>query len=406
MRVDPALLGAAAPAGEPVAPASAPPEVGERPALPPLYSAHVAAGAIPHPATTPFAFADKQKAPTYVSAERIEGVYEVELIASGAARFERRGDALEAERIHYREALDEVEAIGNVRLSSPDTTLTGPRLRMRLEESTGEFITPAYTFRRERKPVQEPALTLTGLPAVSEGGQTIVGTGRMIAQAPFTGSGQAERLEFRGIDAYRLEKASYSTCAPGARDWEIHIDALDLDYHDEIGQGRHAVVRFKDVPIFYTPWLSFSLNDQKKSGFLPPTFGSTSKSGFELATPWFWNIAPHMDATLTPRYLTRRGLQMNGEFRYLLNSPQNRALAANAQLSADALPDKGQLRVEWLPDDRVAQRNRYGYAFTHNQTFLSLVPGHTVTANLNVNGVSDSNYFSDLSTRVATVSQG
>ena len=78
----------------------------------------------------------------------------------------------------------------------------------------------------------------------------------------------------------------------------LGVGELDLDYVREEGRGRNAVVRFMDTPIFYLPWMSFSLNNQKKSGFLPPTFGSTSKSGIDFATPWYWNIAPNRDATL------------------------------------------------------------------------------------------------------------
>jgi LPS-assembly protein len=347
----------------------------------------------PHPATTPFSATDKNAAPTHVTARRIDGVNDFELVAEGDVVLERAGDTLSADRIVYRQLDDEVEAIGNVRLRSPDTEISGPRLRMRLEESTGEFETPAYSIRHKPAPLPEPALTLLGLPAMNESGQVLATTGRMLERRAVTGSGAAKRLEFRGEDRYYLEDATYSTCAPGKRDWEIAVDALDLDYTRETGTGRGAVVSFKDAPILYLPWMSFSLNNQRKSGFLPPTIGSTSKSGLEVTAPWYWNIAPHMDATITPRLMTRRGLQLNTEFRYLLDSRQNRL--------NPGLPDRGQIRLEYLPGDNVAGRDRYGYALQHNQHL-----GRGFTAHLNLNGVSDDNYFSDLSTRVAQVSQG
>lgn len=390
LRVDPALLGAAAP---PVSIATQPPEIAEQPKLPPLYSAHVAAGAIPHPATTPFSATDKKGAPTHVQARRISGVNDVEVVAEGEALLERAGDTLSGDRIVYRQLEDEVEATGNVRLTAPDAEIAGPRLRMRMEESTGEFEAPAYTIKRQPPPEPEPALTLLGLPAVTESGRVLAKSGRMIERPPVTGSGVAERLEFRGEDQYHLENATFSTCAPGKRDWEIAVDELDLDYTGEVGSARNATVRFMDAPIFYTPWLSFSLNNQKKSGFLPPTIGSTSKSGFEVTAPWFWNIAPHMDATITPRLMLRRGLQLSTEFRYLLDTETNRGNAA--------YPDRGQIRLEYLPGDKLANRDRYGYALIHNQHL-----GNGFTASLNLNGVSDDDYFSDLSTRVAQVSQG
>lgn len=395
LRVDPALLGGASlPA---VAAATQPPQVADQPGLPPLYSAHVAAGVFPHPATTAFSHVSKEAAPTMITARDLKGVNEVEAIAEGDALLQRAGDSLYADRIVYRQTEDELEAIGNVRLIAPDSVITGPRLRMRMEESTGEFESPAYVIRRQRSPVDEPALTLAGLPAVSENGKVLVTTGRKLPQPPITGSGQADRLEFRGEDHYYLENASYSTCAPGKRDWDIVVDQLDLNYAEERGKGRNALVRFMDVPLFYTPWMSFALNNQRKSGFLPPTLGTTSKSGLEVAAPYYWNIAPHMDATITPRVLSRRGLQLNTEFQYLLDTSTNDALMATGQPMAD----KGQVRIEYLPDDKLANRDRYGYSIIHTQNL-----GYGFTGSLNLNGVSDDDYFSDLSTRVSQVSQG
>lgn len=395
LRVDPALLG-----GVPlsaVATATHPPQVAEQPGLPPLYSAHVAAGAFPHPATTAFSNVSKDAAPTLITARDLKGVNEREAIAEGDAVLQRAGDSLYADRIVYRQAEDELEAVGNVRLIAPDSVITGPRLRMRMEESTGEFASPSYEIRRQRPPVDEPALTLSGLPAVTEDGKVLVTTGRKLPQAPAIGSGQAERLEFRGEDYYHFENASYSTCAPGKRDWDIVVDELDLDYTEERGRGRNATVRFMDVPLFYTPWMNFALNGQRKSGFLPPTLGSTSKSGFEVATPYYWNIAPNMDATLTPRVLSRRGLQLSTEFQYLLDTAANHAITAPGQ----PMPDKGKVRIEYLPEDKLANRDRYGYSIEHSQNL-----GYGFVGSLKLNGVSDDDYFSDLSTRVSQVSQG
>jgi LPS-assembly protein len=406
LRVDPALLG-----GAPLKPAvsvqsaqsiSAKPATSVQPQLAATVTAaaqpqptaqDAPAAAIPHPATTPFSQTDKKSAPTSLTANKVDGINDVEVVAEGDARLERAGDTLTADRIVYRQLEDEVEAKGKVRLISPDTEISGPRMRMRLEEGTGEFESPAYMIKRQPSPVPEPALTLLGLPTTTEGGAVLATTGRMLVRPAVTGSGVADRLEFRGEDQYHLENATFSTCAPGKRDWEMVVDVLDLDYTGEVGAGRNAVVKFMDVPFFYMPWMNFSLNNQKKSGFLPPTIGSTSKSGLELTAPWFWNIAPDMDATITPRLMTRRGVQLNTELRYLLDTPQNR--------TQPGMPDKGQVRVEYLPGDQLANRDRYGYSISHNQ-----VLGHGFAAALNLNGVSDDNYFSDLSTRVSQVSQG
>lgn len=403
LRVDPALLGGTALAQRtPVSTATQPPEVAELPELAPLFSAYAAAGRIPHPSSTPMSATDKNSAPTFISARKLSGINDVETVAEGSAVLARAGDTLSAERLTYRVADDEVEAVGNVRLTSPDTQISGPRLRMRMQDSTGEFEAPVYAIRRELPPIPEPALTIMGLPSMTDSGRAIATTGRMIERPPVTGSGAADRIEFRGEDHYHLANATYSTCAPGRRDWEVRVDTLDLDYNSETGTGRNAVVSFMNVPLFYTPWLSFSLNNARKSGFLPPTIGTSSKSGFELAVPWYWNIAPNMDATITPRLMTRRGMQVNGEFRYVVDTAQNRAIEKIAP--GAALPDRGQVRIEYLPNDKLANRDRHAYSIQHNQTFL--LPGHSLAANLNLNGVSDPDYFSDLSTRLSEVTKG
>lgn len=356
----------------------------ETPILPALASPGIAVGRLPpQKTTTPFAAADKNRLPTRLTAERVTGINELEAVAEGGAILERGEDRLRADRIVYRQLDDEVEASGNVVLSSPDSRIAGERLSLRLAESVGAFERPRYTVRRRPPPAPEPALTMSGLPAVSESGQVLVGTGRMLERPAVTGSGEAERIEFLGPDHYRLQRASYSTCAPGRRDWEVAVDSLELDYQRDLGEAKNAIVRFKDVPLFYSPWLSFPLGNQRKSGFLAPTFGSTSKSGLDLAVPWYWNIAPNRDATITPRYLSRRGLQLAGEFRYL------------------DYTYSGQARVEYLPDDNVKGRDRYGYAILHTHNL-----GHGFAALLNLNGVSDDDYFSDLSTRVSQVTQG
>src|ERR1035437_5071709 len=108
-----------------------------------------------------------------------------------------------------------------------------------------------------------------------------------------------------------------TTCGPGNDDWYAKTDDLKLDYDREVGEGKDGVVYFKGVPILYWPWLTFSLNNQRKSGVLAPTFGTSTDSGVELSLPYYWNIAPNMDATITPRVMTKRGIQVSNEFRYL-----------------------------------------------------------------------------------------
>ena len=116
-----------------------------------------------------------------------------------------------------------------------------------------------------------------------------------------TGYGAAARMDFEGEGQYRLTDATYSTCAPAAGhdpDWFVRTTDLRLDYDAEEGTARDATLVFLGTPILYSPWLNFSLNNERKSGLLTPTAGSTSKGGIEFTQPFYWNIAPNMDATV------------------------------------------------------------------------------------------------------------
>ena len=136
------------------------------------------------------------------------------------------------------------------------------------------------------------------------------------------------------------------------------------------------------VPILYSPWMDFPLSDQRKSGFLAPVLGSTVKGGSELTLPYYWNIAPNRDATIAPRVMTKRGVLLNNEFRYL-----EPAYA-------------GELHVDVLPDDALASRSRTRLAAKHTQSIASGLTGY-----VDLNRVSDDAYFRDLSDTVNTTSQ-
>jgi LPS-assembly protein len=111
--------------------------------------------------------------------------------------------------------------------------------------------------------------------------------------------------------------ATYSTCDPGDRKWEIQGKQIDMDRDKNVGTAHDAVVRIGNVPVLYLPWFQFSLDNDRKSGFLIPSFGSSSHSGFMFTVPYYFNLAPNYDATLTARLYSERGVMLDGEFRYL-----------------------------------------------------------------------------------------
>jgi LPS-assembly protein len=296
---------------------------------------------------------------TIVTADRISGRSDVETIADGHAEFRRDGTTITADRLTYRHLEDEAEADGSVVMTRDEDRISGPHLRLKVQDNLGVFDQPAFAFKREPKVVP----------------------GFEYQREATVGSGEAERMDFEGEGRYRLKRGTFSTCSPN-RDWYVAADEIDLDYNRQVGEADSAKVVFMDTPIFYWPWFSFALNHERKSGFLAPTYSTSTTSGLELTIPWYWNIAPNMDATLAPRVLAKRGLQLNSEIRYL--DP-----AYN-----------GAARFEFLPNDHLTGTDRSAYALVHNHAFA---PG--LSGDINLNGASDDRYFTDLSSRVAMVSQ-
>jgi LPS-assembly protein len=167
---------------------------------------------------------------------------------------------------------------------------------------------------------------------------------------------------------------TYTTCDPEAdgvdlasNAWRISASNIDLDHDAERGSARNVVLRIKDIPVLYLPYLSFPLSDTRKTGFLAPGFGSTNNHGFEILTPLYLNLAPQMDATITPRLLTDSGVMGMGEFRYLLSNGE------------------GKINAEYLPsDNEYDDQDRSLVGFIHQQEF-----GRRARLFLTYNRVSD-----------------
>lgn len=294
--------------------------------------------------------------PVFIQANRIYGKNEIETIAEGDVELRKVGTALNADKLTYWPAEDETEAVGNVVLTQERGVVSGPKLRLKIGDQTGTFDSPTYVFRQES--MREGVLRSS------------------------VGRGEAERIDFEGEDKVALHNATYSTCKPGNNSWYAKVDDLHLDYERQEGEGSNGTIYFKDVPILYSPWVGFSLDNSRKSGFLAPTIGSTSKGGLDLTLPYYWNIAPNHDATIVPRVFTKRGVQMSGEFRYLDTTYQ------------------GNARVEYLPNDQIRGMSRHAFSWLHEQALLPNLYGR-----LNVNGVSDDYYYTDLSSRIGITSQ-
>lgn len=185
--------------------------------------------------------------------------------------------------------------------------------------------------------------------------------------------GSASILEINQEGRLELAGVGYTTCPPESEDWIIEAKSIDLDTRTGVGTAKGMRLRFKGLPILYSPYLSFPISDARKSGVLTPEFGSTGRSGNEFSIPYYWNIAANYDATLTPRLLTARGMQMGTEFRYMSDN------------------SSGIAQIEYLPDDSEVNDNRHLIAFEHQTLF-----GNGWRNQIDFRQVSDNQYFEDL----------
>ena len=246
--------------------------------------------------------------------------------------------------------------------------LTGMRLHANLQDERG-FITDSQFELRPDAPKTPRARPLSAYQALP------------VTPATF-GRGTADRIDFESSTRMRMQDASFTTCECGNETWLLRASELDLDQDRNVGVARSATLEFYGVPIAYTPYLSFPLKEERKTGFLTPTIGTSTKSGVQIALPFYWNIAPNYDATFTPRYFERRGAMLSSEGRWRTTRGDGTAF------------------YEALPNDN-ASNGRYRYfGLLRAKDYLGSWYGA-----VNIQQVSDAKYFTDLSTNVAATSQ-
>ena len=323
--------------------------------------------------------------------------------ATGNAVIIRGDQKIYGDTIEYDILNDELQVNGNARIDLGDSEIKGPALKMRLTESIGEMKDASVTLKKpitlnqdKIRTYNNPSVytqskllntqtTLTDDPKLYQDSYRAPPKpiGQSSIDPKFNSSrGDAEEVLFEGQSKKRLKNARYTTCEAGVDDWYIKASDIELDTYTQSGTAKHARVEFKSVPLLYAPWMSFSFNNERKSGLLAPTVGSTSRSGFETYIPYYWNIAPDKDATLGVRYLSRRGAQLQGTFRYL----------GETYSGTDS--------VEYLNNDDITGEQRYFVNVNHSQNFRN-----GWSAGYNIEKVSDDEYFSDMSTRIISTSR-
>ena len=282
--------------------------------------------------------ANKAESPTVITADSVEAKQDKVLEATGNAELRKDDQFIRADHLLFLQESNELFADGAVHLEKSDAVVTGTSLKANMDNNTGEMVQPVFS----------------------------------LSDANVRGS--AETMHIEGKHNYSFDKAVYTSCPIGNDDWLLKMSELDLDRSTQVGTAYNARVEFMGVPMLYTPWMTFPISDQRRSGLLAPMIGNTSTGGREITIPVYWNIASNYDATFSPRYIQKRGTLYDNEFRYMGSSYT------------------GKLDYGELKKDKLAQRNRSHTSLLHMQNL-----GGGFSGSLNLNEASDDAYFRDLS---------
>tara|TARA_B100000035_G_scaffold210907_2_gene180608 strand:- start:1256 stop:3508 length:2253 start_codon:yes stop_codon:yes gene_type:complete len=290
-----------------------------------------------------------------IEGDSLENILDRKLRATGNASLIRDSKSIKANMIEFDQISDELYAKGNVELKTDKSLIKGAELELSLDNTTGSLANATFnSILNDRN---------------TKFNNTLRGT--------------ASLLFLEGENKKRLKNASLTTCEIDQDDWFINASELEINERSQRVDAKNAELKFKGIPILFSPLINFSFNDERKSGFLVPSIGSTSRSGFETALPYYFNLSPTSDATLTPRYMGKRGAQLSGEYRYL-----------------DSMY-RGETSLELMPKDKASDtNNRYYAKLKHFHNFNNGFEG-----GYNIEKVSDDNYFSDMSSLITVTSQ-
>ena len=289
--------------------------------------------------------AQADDAASFASAERMEGSLADELELIGNAEVRRGGAVFTADRITYRHDTDEVTGKGNARISRAGASFSGPSMRFRITSREGSMDEAEWEY------------------------------------APRNVRGCAKNIRFLSGNRTTFEDVSFTTCKRDDDSWFISMNDLEIDEYDLTASGTGAVLHFQNVPIFASPWFAFPISNQRRSGFLTPTYGMSSTRGVDISIPYYFNIAPNYDYTLTPRVMTKRGVMLGNEARFKYD-------AFNAQVNLD-----------YLPSDRTTKENRWSTRIQADYQRDKL------GANIDYNRVSDDDFITDFSGNIRESSE-
>ena len=259
---------------------------------------------------------------------------------------------------------------GEVVLRTPARTITSDR--MEYDTEAGRAVAHGRVAIRER----DMFLEGSRLEADFETGETVL-EDATFSHPDSHGRGDAKRIENEARRTV-ITGGSFTTCDPGSNAWRLEAESLELDHESGTGTARNAHLSFFGFPLLYTPWITFPIDSDRKSGFLIPTFESSDNTGSSLTLPYYLNLAPNYDATLLPRLTSRRGEVLGGQFRFLTEG------------------GAGTIEAEAVPDDPITGDSRSLVSFRHRYGSTS-----GLQTRLQYARASDINYLRDLDTGTA-----
>ncbi len=302
----------------------------------------------------------RKQTPTFIFGDAMTSRPDLEMVIDGHAELRKNETVIKAKRIDFNQATDVVKVTGDVVINQGGNRFWGTDLELSVTDFTGFFSQPSYKFYKS-------------------GGQ-----------------GSAQRMEFVSERSAIAKFANYSTCKrpepqdgkPWKPDWIFTADKLEFDMEQDVATASGSVLRFKDVPILALPDISFPMSSARKSGVLAPSITTDNISGLIVTQPIYWNIAPNRDATFSPTWITNRGFDMGGEFRYL--EPNS----------------TGTLRADYLPNDKLYGGNRWGFSLDQRNLLKAPMGGASdALVSLKLNRVSDNSYWRDFPNSNSSLTQ-
>ncbi|MGG7521004.1 LPS assembly protein LptD [bacterium BS0013] len=313
----------------------------------------------------PLVSGDTNNLPVTITADSSKGTYPDNATFTGNVDINQGNSRLQADEVQLHQKQPEgaaepvrtVDALGNVHYDDNQVILKGPKAWSNLNTKDTN---------------------------VWKGDYQMVGR---------QGRGDADLMKQRGENRYTiLENGTFTSCLPGSNTWSVVGSEVIHDREEQVAEIWNARFKLGPVPVFYSPYLQLPVGDKRRSGFLIPNAKYSTTNYFEFYLPYYWNIAPNMDATITPHYIHKRGnIMWENEFRYLTQA------------------GTGLMELDYLPSDKVFQdeyptegdKHRWMYYWRH-----AGVMDQVWRFNVDYTKVSDPHYFNDFDSKYGSSTDG